>query len=111
MRATQDELELGWVEYEEDDILGRVQYQGQWRQRSRAGLGCMEGKGGALYEGHWLNNQVPQSHHQHSAGCPSSSYNSPSPTTSSVPPLTFPRPFASGLASRLQADCNAEPQP
>jgi len=49
-------LELAWFKYEKDDV-DRVQYQGQLRGRSKAGLGCMQGRDGVRYEGHWQNNQ------------------------------------------------------
>ncbi|KAJ1489391.1 hypothetical protein T484DRAFT_3498092 [Baffinella frigidus] len=52
----EEELELAWFKYEKDDV-DRVQYQGQLRGRSKAGLGCMQGRDGVRYEGHWQNNQ------------------------------------------------------
>ncbi|KAJ1489394.1 hypothetical protein T484DRAFT_1780274 [Baffinella frigidus] len=60
----EEELQLVWVKYERDDSRERVSYRGQLRGRSKAGLGCMDGKGGVRYDGHWRNNQVPRSHLQ-----------------------------------------------
>ena len=91
LRAAQGALDLAWIKYEWDDSLERVQYRGQVLQRSKAGLGCMECRGGARYEGHWLNNQVPgPPHHSDLERCLSIPTRQTPPVKLRVfPPLTL----------------------
>ncbi|KAJ1482859.1 hypothetical protein T484DRAFT_1896983, partial [Baffinella frigidus] len=55
--VAEDELELAFVLYPQDDHADRLLYAGQMRERSKTGLGCTEDQAGVRYEGHWRSNQ------------------------------------------------------